>query len=143
LVGGIATGIEHCRIIQLPEIADPRGNLSFVEGGRHVPFEIKRVYYLYDVPEGETRGGHAHKKLEQFIIAAAGSFDVELDDGYERKTFSLNRSSKGLYVPVMVWRELTNFSSGGVCIVLASEFYDANDYYRDYQEFLTAVRARK
>jgi dTDP-4-dehydrorhamnose 3,5-epimerase-like enzyme len=136
-------GVEQCRIIELPKIADPRGNLSFVEGGRQVPFEIKRVYYLYDVPEGESRGGHAHKRLEELIIAASGSFDVELDDGRERKRFFLNRPSRGLYVPVMVWRELTNFSSGGVCIVLASEFYDPDDYYYDYQEFLAAVGARK
>jgi hypothetical protein len=136
-------GIDQCRIIDLPKIADPRGNLSFVEGGRHIPFEIKRVFYLYDVPGGETRAGHALKATEQFIIAASGSFDVVLDDGKERRTFGLNRSWKGVYVPGLVWRELANFSSAGVCLVLASNYYDESDYYRDYQAFLAAVSTRK
>ena len=109
------------------------------EAEQHVPFDIKRVYYLYDVPGGETRGGHAHKQLEQFIIAASGSFDVVLDDGRERKSFFLNRSYFGLYVPRMVWRVLDNFSSGSICLVLASEYFDESDYYRDYQEFSRAV----
>jgi dTDP-4-dehydrorhamnose 3,5-epimerase-like enzyme len=117
--------------------------LSFIEGGRHVPFEIKRVFYLYDVPGGETRAGHALKKTDQFIIAASGSFDVILDDGNERRTIALNRSWRGVYMPAMVWRELVNFSSAAVCLVLASEYYDASDYYRDYQEFLAAVGAQK
>jgi len=134
--------VEPYRIIELPKIADPRGNLSFIEGGRHIPFEIKRVFYLYDVPGGESRAGHALKKTEQFIIAASGSFDVILDDGKERWTFGLNRSWRGVYISRMVWRELTNFSSAGVCLVLASEYYDASEYYRDYQEFLAAVGAR-
>ncbi len=131
--------IEQVRIIELPKIADPRGNLTFVEGMNHVPFDIRRVYYLYDVPGGETRGGHAHKDLEQFIIAVNGSFDVVLRDGYNQKKFFLNRSYYGLYVPRMVWRELENFSSGSVCLVLASQPYDESDYYRDYPEFLKAV----
>ena len=105
----------------------------------HVPFEIRRVYYLYDVPGGETRGGHAHRNLEQFIIAANGSFDVILRDGYNQKKFFLNRSYYGLYVPRMVWRELENFSSGSICLVLASQPYDESDYYRDYPEFLRVV----
>jgi hypothetical protein len=134
--------VEQCQIAELPKIADPRGNLSFIEGGRHVPFEIKRVFYLYDVPGGETRAGHALKKTEQFIIAASGSFDVILDDGNKRRTFSLNRSWKGILVPPMMWRELVNFSSAGVCLVLASDYYDENDYIRDYEEFLRAVRTR-
>ena len=124
-------------------MADPRGNLSFIEGGRHVPFDIQRVFYLYDVPGGETRAGHALKTCEQFIIAASGSFDVVLDDGNERATYGLNRSWKGLYIPAMVWREIVNFSSAAVCLVLASEFYDADEYYRDYQMYLTAVGAQK
>ena len=132
-------GVEQCRIVELPKVADPRGNLSFIEGGRHIPFEIKRVYYLYDVPGGETRAGHAHKKTEQFIIAASGSFDLILDDGKERRTIGLNRSWKGVYIPTMVWRELVNFSSAGVCLALASTYYDASDYIRDYEEFLRAV----
>jgi len=126
-------------MIELPKIADPRGNLTFLEGSRHCPFEIKRVYYLYDVPGGETRAGHAHRRLDQLIIAASGSFDVVVDDGRERKQFFLNRSYYGLYVPRMLWRELEDFSSGSVCLVLASEFYDEGDYYRDYDEFRRVV----
>jgi hypothetical protein len=135
-------GIEQCRIIELPKIADPRGNLSFIEGGRHVPFEIKRVFYLYDVPGGETRAGHALMKTEQFIIAASGSFDLNLDDGNERRTIGLNRSWKGVYIPAMVWRELVNFSSAGVCLVLASGHYDEGEYIRDYGEFRREVGPR-
>ncbi len=133
-------GIAQCRVIELPKIADPRGNLSVIEGGRHVPFDIKRVFYLYDVPGGETRAGHALKTTEQFIIAASGSFDVVLDDGTERRVYGLNRSWKGIYVPPMMWRELVNFSSAGVCLVLASAYYDESDYIRDYQEFVQAAR---
>ncbi len=132
--------MKNARLIELPKIADPRGNLTFVESNRQVPFEIRRVYYLYDVPGGETRGGHAHKQLEQLLVAASGSFDVVLDDGTERKRFSLNRSHMGLYVPRMVWRELENFSTGSLCLVMASEYYDEEDYYRDYGEFLDACR---
>ena len=125
-------------LISLPKITDNRGNLTFVEGLNHLPFEIKRVYYLYDVPGGAVRGGHAHKKLQQLIIAIAGSFDVILDDGDTRKTISLNRSYQGILIPNMTWRELENFSSGSVCLVLASELYEEEDYYRDYDEFLNA-----
>lgn len=127
--------IADCRIIELPKISDPRGNLSFIEGGRHVPFDIQRVYYLYDVPGGSDRGSHAHKSLHQFIVAMSGSFDVVLDDGAEKKRFHLNRSYYGLYVCPMMWRDLDNFSSGAVCMVLASTHYDADDYIRDYAEF--------
>jgi hypothetical protein len=132
-----------CKIIDLPKITDIRGNLTFIESNKHIPFEIKRVYYLYDVPGGESRGGHAHKNLEQFIIAASGSFDVILDDGFERKRFYLNRSYYGLYVPCMIWRELNNFSSGSVCLVLASDFYCESDYIRDYEEFKNISRNTK
>ena len=130
--------LAECRIIDLPKIADPRGNLTFVETGRHVPYEIKRVYYLYDVPGGAERGGHAHRGLHEFIIAMSGSFDVILDDGAQKKRFHLNRSYFGLYVCPMIWRELDNFSSGSVCMVLASNFYDESDYYRNYDEFIRA-----
>lgn len=135
--------IQHCKIIGLPKIHDPRGNLTFIEGGNHVPFDIQRVYYLYDVPGGAERGGHAHKGLQQLIIAMSGSFDVVLDDGKEKKRYHLNRSYNGLYVCPMIWRELDNFSSGSVCMVLASNRYEEDDYYRDYQEFMTAVAAAK
>ncbi len=127
------------QIIDIPIVHDQRGNLSVVEGGDLVPFDIKRLYYLYDVPGGATRGGHAHKNLRQLIIAASGSFDVVLDNGKTRQKFSLNRSYKGLYIPTMIWREIENFSSGAVCMVLASEHYDESDYIYDYNEFLKEV----
>jgi len=130
--------IEHCRIVNLPKISDLRGNLTFIEGGRHIPFAIARVYYLYDVPGGSERGGHAHKELQQLIIAMSGSFDVILDDGENKKRIHLNRSYNGLYVCPMIWRELDNFSSGSVCMVLASNRYDEADYYRNYADFMRA-----
>lgn len=131
--------IDACKLIELPKINDPRGNLTFVEGGRHIPFDIARVYYLYDVPDGSERGGHAHKELHQLIVAMSGSFDVLLDDGHEKRRYHLNRSYNGLYVCPMIWRELDNFSTASVCMVLASNLYDESDYYRNYDEFLGAV----
>lgn len=131
--------INNCKLVDLPKITDPRGNLTFVEGGNHIPFDIQRAYYLYDVPGGAERGGHAHKGLQQLIIAMSGSFDVVLDDGREKKRYHLNRSYTGLYVCPMIWRELDNFSSGSVCMVLASQKYDEDDYYRVYSEFLSKV----
>lgn len=132
--------LDDCKIIELPKITDPRGNLTFIEGNNHIPFDIRRVYYLYDVPGGAERGGHAHKGLSQLIVAMSGSFDIILDQGGEKKRFHLNRSYQGLYVCPMIWRELDNFSSGSVCMVLASNVYDESDYYRNYQEFLTAMK---
>jgi hypothetical protein len=133
--------LSNCKLIELPKVSDPRGNLTFVEGCVHIPFEIKRVYYLYDVPGGSERGSHAHKGLHQFIVAMSGSFDVVLNDGIETKRFHLNRSYSGLYVCPLMWRDLENFSSGSVCMVLASERYDENDYIRNYQEFELATKA--
>ena len=130
--------LADCKLISLPRIQDPRGNLTFIEGGRHVDFDIQRVYYLYDVPGGSERGGHAHKALRQLIIAMSGSFDVLLDDGQEQKRFHLNRSYEGLYVCPMIWRQLDNFSSGSVCMVLASNRYDEDDYYRGYGDYMKA-----
>jgi len=132
--------LNDCRLIELPKITDPRGNLTFVEGGGHIPFDIKRVYYLYDVPGGSDRGAHAHKNLHQFVIAMSGSFDLVLDDGDRQRRFHLNRSYYGLYVCPMMWRILDNFSSGAVCMVLASERYDEGDYIRDYSEFIGLAR---
>ena len=134
--------LKDCQIIELPKITDPRGNLTFVEENKHIPYDIKRVFFLYDVPGGENRAGHALKNCHQLLIAASGSFDVTIDDGAEKKTFQLNRSYYGLSIPPLMWREIDNFSSGSVCMVLASEFYSEADYYREYDEFLNAVRGR-
>ncbi len=133
--------IEYCTMLELPKIEDDRGNITVIEAGNHVPFEIKRVYYLYDVPLGAERGGHAHKALHQLIIAICGSFDLHLDDGYSKKTVHLNRSDQGLYVCPMIWREINNFSSGAVCMALASSLYDESDYYRDYPSFFADLNS--
>ncbi len=130
-----------CALIDLPKIQDPRGNLTFIEAGRHLPFKFSRVFYLYDVPGGSDRGGHALKTTHQFITAISGSFDVILDAGNGRQRFQLNRSYYGLYVPPMVWRELENFSSGSVALVLASDYYDEDDYIRENAVFQDALRA--
>lgn len=130
---------KECKRVDLPRVADPRGNLTFIEGHKHVPFEIKRVFYLYDVPGGESRAGHALKTCHQFIVAMSGSFDVVLDDGHKKHRYHLNRSYQGLYIPPLIWRELDNFSSGSVCAVLASECYDPEGYYREYADFAAAV----
>lgn len=135
--------ISDCRILDLQRISDNRGDLTFIEGNRHVPFDIKRVYYLYDVPADSARAGHAHKALFQFMIPLAGSFDILLDDGFEKHTFHMNRPYRGLLVTPMVWRYIDNFSSGAVCVVLASEVYDESDYYREYPEFLQAAQAAR
>lgn len=134
---------EPGRIIDLPKISDPRGNLTFVEGLNQVPFEIKRVYYLYDVPGGEARGGHAHMVTEQFMIAVSGSFDLLLENSYGKQQYTLNRSYYGVYIPKMTWRELENFSSGAVSLVLASTYYSAEDYIRDHDVFLKALENEK
>jgi dTDP-4-dehydrorhamnose 3,5-epimerase-like enzyme len=132
--------VEQCQILELPKITDQRGNLTFIENNKHIPFDIKRVYYLYDVPGGAERAGHAHQALHQFLVAMSGSFDVVIDDGHERTTYHLNRAYYGLYICPMVWREIVNFSSGSVCMALASDFYDESDYYREYEDFVKAIR---
>lgn len=128
------SSIHNLKILDIPKIKDPRGNLAVIENNT-IPFEIKRVYYLFDVPSGSTRGGHAHKTLSQFIIALSGSFDVIVKDGLDKKRFSLNNPSKGLLITPGIWRELENFSSGSVCLVVASEVYDEDDYIRDFVDF--------
>jgi dTDP-4-dehydrorhamnose 3,5-epimerase-like enzyme len=134
--------VYDCRILEFPKITDPRGALTPIENSRNVPFDIKRVYYLYDVPGGACRAGHSHCVLQQVLIAISGSFDVHLDDGTDQRTFTLNRPYQGLYIPRMIWREIDNFSSGSVCLSLASELYDELDYFRNYDDFLTAVKAQ-
>lgn len=128
--------INDVKIIELPKFADPRGNLSFVEQNNHIPFEIKRTYWIYDVPGGEERGGHAYRQNEEFIVALSGAFDVVVDDGQQKKTFTLNRSYYGLYVPTGLWREMLNFSTNSLALEFGSTHYDKADYIRSYDEFI-------
>jgi hypothetical protein len=130
-------GIEGVRIINLPKIPDPRGNLSIIEEGLHIPFKIERSYWIYDVPGGEVRGGHAFREQQEMIVALSGSFDVVVDEGSIRKTFSLNRSYYGLYIPAGLWRQMQNFSTNSLALVISSTHFIPGDYIRDYQEFLT------
>lgn len=132
--------LSNCRIIELPVVSGPRGKLTFIENSSHIPFDILRVYYLYDVPEGISRAGHAHQELHQVLIPMSGRFDVELDDGQSKQIFHLDRPSLGLYICPMVWRVIDNFTPGSVCMALASLPYDEADYYRDHDEFLAARR---
>ena len=136
-------GLDECKLIDLPRINDPRGNLTFLETERHVPFKFKRVYFLYDVPGGASRAGHALKGCHQFLIAISGSFDVLLYDGRDKRRYPLNRSYYVLYIPPLIWREIEEFSSGSVCLMLASEFFDEKDYLRDYSDFLKAVSSKQ
>ena len=130
------TTVNDCRLLDLPRIVREEGSITPIEGGKHVPFEIARVYYLYDVPGGSSRGGHAHKQLLQLMVAIMGSFDVVLDDGSTRRRVSLNRGYHGLYLPNLIWRELENFSSGAICVVLASQPYQESEYIREYSSFV-------
>ena len=132
--------LHDCKLVKLPVVSDYRGNLTFIEGIKHLPFSFKRIYYLYDIPGGSIRGGHAHKNLQQFIIALSGSFDLHLNDGLNSKTFHLNHPSFGVLICPLIWRVLDNFSSGSVCMVLASDFYDESDYFRDYDEFKSSLK---
>ena len=135
------TTVNDCRLVDLPKIDRAEGSITPIEGGRHVPFEIARVYYLYDVPGGASRGGHAHKELLQLMVAVMGSFDVVLDDGFSRCRLTLNRGYYGLYLPNLIWRELENFSSGAICVVLASQSYRENEYIREYSNFIEYKRS--
>ena len=132
--------IKECKLIQLPKITDPRGNLTFIESTRHIPFDIKRVFYIYDVPTATDRGAHAHKTLHQFLICLSGSFDVSVDDGSNQSVIHLNRPWQGLHIPPMIWASEINFDPGSICLVLASDLYDESDYYRDYSIFLERVK---
>jgi mannose-6-phosphate isomerase-like protein (cupin superfamily) len=138
----VITTPASCQIIHLPRVEDVRGNLSFVEEKRHIPFAIRRVYWVYDVPGGATRDGHAYRTLEEFIIAVSGSFDVAIDDGTEQQVVQLNRSYVGLYVPPLVWRRLENFSSNSIALILASQPYSEGDYLREYQEFTRLMNTK-
>lgn len=135
-INPIATSIAHCSIVQLNKIFNPSGNITVIENEKEVPFKVQRIYYLYDVPGGESRAAHAHKNLQQLIVAASGSFDITLNDGSKKKTFHLNRPYIGLHILPGIWRDIDNFSSGSICLVLASELYSAGDYIRDYNQFL-------
>ncbi len=128
------------KVIQLPKNEDERGNLSYIEGGKHIPFKIKRTYWIYDIPGGEKRGGHAYKTLNEFIVALSGSFDIVLDDGKQKKVFSLTRSYYGIFVPKMIWRSLENFSTNSLCLILASDVYKENDYIMEYKNFQMMVK---
>jgi dTDP-4-dehydrorhamnose 3,5-epimerase-like enzyme len=132
-------GVEECKLVELPVVEDRQGNLAFAEERRHVPFPIARVYYVYDVPDGAVRGGHAHRELEQMIVGVAGKFEIVVDDGSARKRFTMESSRVGLYMPPMVWHELVDFSAGSAYFALASAYYDEADYYRDYGEFKAAA----
>jgi hypothetical protein len=132
--------LNDCSLVELPKFLNRRGNLTVIENSKHIPFDVKRIFYLYDVPGGSNRAGHALKTCTQFLIAASGSFDVILDDGFKREQYHLNRSYYGLYIPPLIWRELEKFSSGSICLVLASCTYNPDDYYRKYEEFLQAVK---
>ena len=137
----MSSRLDRCRLIDLPRIPDLRGSLTYLEGGRHIPFRMQRTYWIYDVPGGEVRGSHAYRSLEEFVVALSGSFEVELDDGTSRRTIVLNRSYYGLYIPPLIWRQLKSFSTNSVCLIAASAPYDESDYLRDYPEFLSAASA--
>src|SRR4051794_4790763 len=135
--------VESCRLISLPRVLDPRGSLTFIEGEEHIPFRVRRSYWIYDVPGGERRGGHAYRTLSEFIIAVSGSFDVIVEDGTSQRTFTLNRSYSGLFVPPLLWRTVENFSTNAVALILASAPYDESDYVRDRDEFLRLSAAEE
>jgi hypothetical protein len=134
------TTVNDCRMLDLPRVALPEGNITPVEGCREIPYEIERIFYLYDVPGGAERGGHAHRTLQQTVVAVMGAFTVVLDDGHERRTVLLNRAYQGIYVPPLIWSELSSFSSGGICLALVSAHYDEADYVRDYSRFIEIKR---
>ena len=135
--------LQHCELVGLPRVDDDRGSLSFLESGKHVPFAIKRIFYLYEIAKGAPRGDHAHKLAKQFFIALHGSFDILLDDGVDKKKLTLSTPAVGLFVPSLVWAQLNNFSSDAVCLVLTDQFYDAADYIRDYNEFCNMAKGKK
>lgn len=135
------TPLDKVRVLEFPKICDPRGNLSFVEGGRHVPFTVRRVFYIYDVPGGETRGGHAHKECSIVLLALAGSFEVRLTDGFNERTVFLNRANRGVLIPPGVWDTMHEFTTGSVALALASHPYEEEDYIRDYDEYMDFARA--
>lgn len=135
--------VDDCKLIQLPKIQDHRGNLTFLEGENHIPFQIRRVFYIYDIPSGQQRGAHAHHSLHQFLICLSGGLDVQLDDGEEKRTIHLNRPWMGLHIPPMIWASEGEFDPGTVYLVLASDYYDESDYYRDYESFVAARLAQE